>query len=408
MAAATPTTHDAIIKHVYPDPTEILKVMYENNVLFALLKKDFTGTGKQWHLPIRIGHTAGRSHTFANAKANKAGSQVVELAITTGSNYSLYSVDGKLIRETRDNKGAFVEAFEFELEAAMDAMARNFGIEVYGNGGGALGRLTSGTTVSTTTITLNDANTVVNFEKGMWIQLASTDGTSGSVRAGKAQISSIDRDAGTLTMAAATNSTIPTAAASDYIFADGDFGLGIKGLDAWVPSSAPTVGGGDSFFGLDRSVDPVRLAGCRVAGAGLSPEEQLQKACQVGMRNGAKLTHFFMNDVNFLDLELSLGTRRQYADAKTDVGVGFTGIKVATGMGPVEVFADYNCPLNIAYGIELKQWSLKGLGQFPFIDATDGSRILREDASDSYEGRVKAYYQMQTKKVAGSVRLALT
>jgi hypothetical protein len=405
MAAATPTTHDAIIKHVYPDPSEVQRAMYENNTAYALLKKDYSGSGKAWHLPIRIAHTAGRSHRFDIAKRNKAGTKVVELAITTGSNYSLYSVDGKLIRETRDNKGAFVEAFEFELEGAMDAMARNFGYDVYGNGGGSIGRFTSGVTLSGTTFTLLNIDDVVKFEKGQFLELSATDGTSGTVKAGQIEVSAVDRDTGVVTTVAAINAGVATAAASDYIFPAGDFGAGVKGFDAWIPASAPTAG--DSFFGLDRSQDPTRLAGSRVAGAGLSPEEQLQKACQVAMRNGGKLTHFFWNDANFLDLVLSLGTRKEYADTKTDVGVSFTGVRVYTGMGTVEVYADYNCPKDVAYGVDLKQWSLKGLGQFPFIDATDGSRVLREDAADAYEGRIKAYYQMQCKKIAGSVRLAL-
>lgn len=405
MAAATPTTHDAIIKHVYPDPSEVQKAMYENNTLYAMLKKDYSGSGKQWHLPIRIAHTAGRSHDFTTAKANKAGTKVVELAITTASNYSLYSVDGKLIRETRDNKGAFVEAFEFELEGAMDAMARNFGYDVYGNGDGVIGRFTAGVTLTGATFTLLNIDDIVKFEAGQYLQLSAANGSTVSAKAGQIQVSSVDRDTGIVTLTGNINAGVPTAAASDYIVPSGDAGAGVKGCDAWIPATAPTAG--DSFFGLDRSQDASRLAGSRVAGAGLSPEEQLQKACQVAQRNGGKLTHFFWNDKNFLDLVLSLGTRKEYADTKTDVGVSFTGVKVYTGMGTVEVYSDYNCPVDVAYGVDLKQWSLKGLGQFPFIDATDGTRILREDAADAYEGRIKAYYQMQCKKVAGSVRLAL-
>ena len=54
MGAANPTTHDAIIKHFYPDPNDVLIAMYENNTLLAFLKKLFDGYGKNWHLPVRI------------------------------------------------------------------------------------------------------------------------------------------------------------------------------------------------------------------------------------------------------------------------------------------------------------------------------------------------------------------
>jgi hypothetical protein len=415
MAAATPTTHDAIIKHLYPDPNDVMVAMYENNTLFSMLKKSFDGYGKSWHMPVRIAHTAGRSHLFNKAKANKVASNVVEYQISITDNYSLYSVDGRLQRQTSNSKGAFVEAFEFELDSAMDAMKRNFGYEPYLNGGGSIGRFTAGVTLSGTSFTLNNINDIVKFEKNQPLVLSTADGTSGSVKPGKMYVLSVDRDAGTVTVtntpggtATAINdaSMIPTAAASDFIFTEGDFGIAIKGFEAWVPSTAPV--GGDNFFGLDRSQDAVRLAGSRADLRTLGPEEQIQKMCQVSIRNGGKLSHIFENDLDFLALILSLGSRRIVVNTEVDGKVGFEGVKVATGAGTVEVYSDYNNTQGVAWGVDLDKWELKGPGQFPFIDARDGTKLLREDSADAYEGRIIAYYQMISKKVAGSVRGRLT
>lgn len=415
MAAATPTTHDAIIKHLYPDPNEVMIAMYENNTLTAMLKKSFDGYGKSWHMPVRIAHTAGRSHAFNKAKANKVGSKVVEYQVGITDNYSLYSVDGRLQRQTANSKGAFVEAFEFELDSAMDAMKRNFGYEPYLNGGGAIGRFTSTQTLTATSFTLLNINDVVKFEPNQPLGLATTDGTTGSVKPGRMFVLSIDRDAGTVTVtntpggtATAINdpSMVPTAAVSDFIFTEGDFGLGIKGFEAWVPATAPTAG--DSFFGLDRSQDAVRLAGSRVDLRTLGPEEQIQKMCQVSTRNGGKLSHIFQNDIDFLALILSLGSRRIVTNTEVDGTIGFEGVKVSTGAGTVEVYADYNATQGVAWGVDLDKWEMKGPGQFPFIDARDGTKLLREDSADAYEGRIIAYYQMISKKVAGSVRGRLT
>ncbi len=406
MAAATPTTHDAIIKHLYPDPNDVLIAMYENNTAFAMLKKSFDGYGKSWHLPVRIAHTAGRSHSYDKAKANKNASSVVEYQISITDNYSLYSVQGRLQRQTANNKGAFVEAFEFELDSAMDAMKRNMGYEPYLNGGGAIARVGSGQTGQT--ITLLNINDIVKFEKNQVVVFSTADGLSGSVKAGTSTIASVDREAGTISVASGMTfndaSNVPTIAANDYIFTEGDFGLGIKGWDAWIPATAPSVGGGDSFFGLDRSADPSRLAGSRADLRQLGPEEQIQKMCQVASRNGGKLSHIFMNDLDFLALILALGSRRVVTNTEVDGKVGFEGVKVATGNGTVEVFSDYNQTQGLAYGVDLDKWELKGPGQFPFIEARDGQRILREDAADAFEGQIKAYYQMVSKKVAGSVR----
>jgi hypothetical protein len=409
MGAATPTTHDAIIKHMYPDPNDVLVAMYENNTAFAMLKKSFDGYGKSWHMPVRIAHTAGRSHSFAKAKANKNASAVVEYQISITDNYSLYSVDGRLQRQTANSKGAFVEAFEFELDSAMDAMKRNMGYEPYLNGGGAIGQISASSNVATATITLANINDIVKFEKNQPLVTSLTDGTTGAVKLGQVTVKAIDRDLGTITVDQASwddPAGIPTVAAGDFIFTAGDFGLGIKGFDAWIPASAPTPG--DNFFLLDRSVDPVRLAGSRLDLRTLGPEEQIQKMCQVSVRNGGKLSHIFDNDLDFLALILALGSRRVVVNTEVDAVVGFEGVKVATGVGTVEVYSDYNATQGISYGVDLDKWELKGPGQFPFIDARDGNKILREDSADAYEGRIIAYYQMISKKVAGSVRGRLT
>lgn len=410
MAAATPTTHDSIIKRIYPTPNDVLIAMYENNTLAAMLGKSFDGYGKEWTMPVRIAHTAGRSHTFEKAKANKAGSVTVDYKISITKNYSLYSVDGQLQRQTSNNKGAFVDAFEFELESAMDAMKRNIGYEPYFNGGGAIGQVASGQT--TTVITLSNPNDIVKFEKGQYIVFSLTDGTTGTVKPGKGKIGAVDRDLGTITIDTTFAATwdaagaVPTVAANDYIFTDGDFGLGLKGFEAWNPATAPV--GGDNFFGLDRSVDPVRLAGSRLDLRTLGPEEQVQKMAQVSNRNGGKMSHVFWNDIDHLALILALGSRRQIANTEVDGKIGFEGVSVATGYGPVDCYADYNAPQGVGRGVELKNWQLKGPGEFPFIEARDGGKLLREDSADAFEGRIIAYYQMVCKKVAGTVRARLT
>ena len=410
MAAATPTTHDSIIKRIYPTPDSVLVAMYENNTCAAMLKKSFDGFGKEWTMPVRIAHTAGRSHLFEKAKAHKAGSVTVDYKISTTKNYSIYSVDGQLQRQTSNNKGAFVDAFEFELDSAMDAMKRNFGYEPYLNGGGAIGQVASGQT--TATFTLTNINDIVKFEKGQPLVFSTADGTSGSVKPGFGRVGSVDRDAGTVTidttLAATWNAAgaVPTIAANDFIFTDGDFGLGIKGFEAWNPATAPT--GGDNFFGLDRSQDAVRLSGSRTDLRTLGPEEQIQKMAQVSFRNGGKMSHVFLNDLDMLAVILALGSRRLIANTEVEGKIGFEGVKVMTGYGTVEVYADYNAPQGVARGVELKNWELKGPGQFPFIEARDGGRLVREENADAFEGRIIAYYQMVCKKIAGTVRGRLT
>src|SRR5262245_8658188 len=153
MTAATEVTHAAILKRLYPED-RVEKMMYDNNPLFAMLPKKYDFVGESMHRALRIAHTAGRSATFADAKANTQGSELVRMLITVVSDYSLYSIKGLLIALSRNSKGALVNAFEEEVEAAMDAMNRSFGWSVYGNGGGSIGAVGLTTTLSGTTLLL--------------------------------------------------------------------------------------------------------------------------------------------------------------------------------------------------------------------------------------------------------------
>ena len=183
MPAANETTHAAIMKRLYPE-NRVEQMMYDNNPLFAMVSKKYDSKGEAWHRAIRYTPTAGRSSTYGVALANKSPSNVVKVLITTVEDYSLYSVNGKAIRSATGS-GALVDIFSEEVDAAMDAMNRSFARGVYGNGGGSIGRLSSGTTLTSTTGTLATTDDIVNFEKGMWLEFSSTDGTSGSVLSGR-------------------------------------------------------------------------------------------------------------------------------------------------------------------------------------------------------------------------------
>lgn len=409
MSAADTTSHAAILKTLYPQ-TEIERLMYEHAPMLALVPKRTDFRGANLVLALRFAHTAGRSATFANAKANKAPSKLGKFTITRSKDYSLYSVDGETIEAAGDDKGAIVDALQLEVDGALDAFKRSTAIGIYRNGGGGLGTIASGQ--GTATITLSDVNTVVNFEVGDVVNLASDDGynNGGSlagVRSGSAVLTNVDRTNGTLTTSANWTTLIPGASASDTIFKDGDYSVKIRGLDAWIPSSNP---GSTAFFGLDRSQDPLRLGGIRTTQTGIAPEEQLLKGLQIAYRNGAKISHFMMNDADWVNLVLSLGTRVLLSEEVIKVGdaeIGFETVTVAGPTGKVKVYADPQCFASVAYGLQMDTWSLRSAGEWPMFKSKDGLRMLREDAADAYEGRIVGYFQLCNDAPGWNIRVAL-
>src|SRR5262249_2481726 len=151
----------------------------------------------------------------------------------------------------------------------------------WGLGGGSIGQLHGSVNLASTTLQVRSRTDIIGlFNKGVQLEFAADNGTGTSPvgRRGspdRLTVQSGNRDAGTAVTSAALN-TVSSITADDYIFRRGDYGAAVTGLPGWCPPTAPTTG--DSFFGLDRTVDPVRLSGTRVTGSGGNMEEVIQDA----------------------------------------------------------------------------------------------------------------------------------
>jgi hypothetical protein len=162
----------------------------------------------------------------------------------------------------------------------------------------------------------------------------------------------------------------------------------MPGIFAWcpIPSAAATraVITGDAYvFGCTRTVDYDRLCGWYYYGTSeTSREEVLIKALARGSRvNGARPTHIVMNDADLGALIIESQGRLVITDslvsARNDKGpisnVGFAGVRLATPTGPVEIFADRDMPIGVAFAFPLDELELTLVNKdFPHIDDRGG------------------------------------
>ena len=117
------------------------------------------------------------------------------------------------------NKAAFVDAIVREQDGVLQSMKERMQQFLYGNGGGAAGRIAAGG-ISGSTITLANRNDARYFQVDGRYELSANDGTTGAIKAGAALVcQSVDRVAGTVTFTAGVVATVATAAALDYVFA---------------------------------------------------------------------------------------------------------------------------------------------------------------------------------------------
>lgn len=403
------TSFDSALKAHYTDDM-VMNLVYKDNPLLALMSKYESFGGKNLPIPLLYGNPQGRSATFATAQSVGASSysKIEDFVLTRVKDYAIATIDNETLEASKGNANAFMEAATTEIDGAINALTRSLAIAMYRDGSGAIGQVNAEPAEdATTVITLKEANDVTNFEVGMQVVIwSATSGGSQRTTDGSDNtwlITNIDRSAGTITLDDAYTSS-GTIAANDYIFVDGDRGAKLKGLDAWVPSSAPSA---TSFFGVDRTVDTVRLGGNRYDGSALPIEEALIEGAARAAREGAKIDHYFVNYDTYSELQKALGAKVQYVDLKATAEIGFRGIQINGPRGPINVVPDQNCQSDTAWGLQLNTWKLYSLGKAVRVIDTDGLQMLRQASSDGVEVRYGFYGQVGCRAPGYNIRVSL-
>lgn len=393
---ATLTSVERVLKELY-SPSRLEYLLYKSNPFWGMLPKSTSFGGNSLRIPIMFATTAGRAADFATAQTNRAGARYTGFNITRVEDFSVFSINDHALKASKGDKNAFVSVVQSETKAAINTIEQSISRSLFGNGGGAIGQIASGQ--GTPTLTLTDRFQIVNFQVGDVLVASTTDGTSGAALAPTATLIAVDRSAGTIT----TSGNFDAAFADgNYVFHQSDFGAKLSGLDAWLPATAPT--GGDSFFGVDRSVDPTRLAGVRYT-ATLADDESIDQALvNAGtelMINGGTPDCIVMNPRDYATLTNDARDRTTFEkDVQNRTAPGGKAVlsyKVLTLMlpcGEVKIIADKHCPRGVAYMLQMDTWKLHSLEQFPHMFTSDGSRMLREGDANAVQGRIMAYGQL--------------
>lgn len=387
MAAGhTTTTLDFILKDMYPDGNLPASLVTKNSALLNLLPKEKnpkkTG-GRKIPVPVKYAPNAGGSYTDTTALTANGYVRGEVFELTHVSYYNRATISGLALECAIGDRTSFVDGLEASIEGCNED-ASNALIRGIVKGRGSIGRIKAGTSTASTTIYLSDPNDAVNFEVGMEICASSADGT-GSLRAATScGITGVDRSNGTLTTDIAIASDISGCVAGDYLFRLGNHGTGLYGLDSWIPTSAPSSA---AFNGVDRSVDPDRLAGVRIAANGSNLKDVvidgLSKVSRIG---GGTPTVVALNDSLFADLAKDLNNQIVLSDSKSG-NIGFQHLNVAFNGGMAKVVAERFIPADRIYLLEPESWKLFSIGETPRIFGYD-SKVDRVSGEDSYEVRI--------------------
>lgn len=399
MTAATTANVPELLKDIWED--EVTDFLYEDATLFGMIPKDETWEGLRQIVTVMYGGMNGRSATFADAQANKTPPKYKQMEIESRDNFALWSIDHKLITLTRSQRGSLVRALAETTELAMTRLKYSTSFMLWGNGGGAIGKISA---VADTLVTLADPNDVRNFEVGDVIEASTADGTSGAVKAQTATVDEIDEDAGTITFVEDVDSLGTPWAVNDFLFHEGDFGAVFHGVPAYVCPDAPGSGGVPvSIHGMDRSAHLTRLGGHRFAASTANVVDEIKLALAKAQRRNCKVSHLFAPPELFDEVEAELQSAKRYVDES--VGrVGYKGIEFTTQDGKiVKLFSDSSIRKSPAgkrqtFGLKLDTWKLHTALAYPMWLTSDGKKELdMERDANASEGRIGGYGEAYTK-----------
>lgn len=388
------TAMNGALKELY-DGQSVENLVYADNPFLAMVPKKTDFGGKYKPVPIITGVSQGRSSTFANAQGNQSAVQIQSFLLTRASDYSIATIDNQTMLASKTDKMAFLEGSKLVIDGAIRSVTNSLASALFRSGTGSVGQISA---ITTGVITLVNLADIVQFEINMVLQANATDGGA-TPRAALGYVIAVDRSAGKVTVASSGlggAAATPTSwAANDYLLVQGDNNLKIKGLQAWLPFTAPVSG--DSFFGVDRSVDTVRLAGVRYDGSAQSIEEAMIDASSLVAREGGKPSIGICSFATWGALEKSLGSKVQYIDMKGPADIAFRGIMINAANTTIKVFPDRSCPPLQVYLLQLDTWSLESLGDAPqILKYGDGLEMLRVYNADAGEVRVGYYANLRT------------
>ena len=403
------SVNEALKEHYKPE--RVRNMVYQNNPLMALMPKYERFGGENMPIPIIVTGPQRRSATFATGQANTSTSTLRQFLLTRSKDYSFALIEHEAIKASQANTDAFLRYATMEIDGAIHSLKRSMAIAMFRDGNGARGQVSvEPSEQSNMVITLKKDEDITNFEVGMVVNVHSAlTGGAQRNRNGSATdftVDAVDRDAGTLTFTGEAYDSNGTIAADDFLFIKGDRGALATGLDGWIPGTAPTSG--DSFFGVDRSADPTRLAGNRFDGSALPIEEALIGAASRVAREGGAPTHCFVDFKTYSNLEKALGSKVVYDKvAATDADVGFTALTINGPRGAIQVVPDQNCIPDVGFLLQMDTWALNSLGAAPqILDADGAGQLLRTGHLDAYECRVGAYYNISCVAPGYNCRIA--
>lgn len=392
---ATNATSAAILKRKYKDG--VPKLQFTKALFVSTSDNRTDWVGDDFQIALQTAAPQGLGYDVATAQASLAPSKYDAFRITRKEYFGVARVTGQALRTaTTQGGGALVDLWTREIDSLTGQFAIELEIGAFGNGSGVRGQIASGQ--GTNTLQLTVPTDVAKFEVGMRVVGVSDATLSPTVRAAgtSALITGINRATGTLTTSGNWTTVITGLAAGDYLVRAGDQASGgvaniPSGLKQWCVGGA-TPG---THAGLNRNVDPVRLAGQVYDGAGVPIEQAVMEMdSRLTLQGQANELILWVNPADHTNLKKSLTAKSIYERAEVQskiADVSFKAIQFEGDYNTIKVLPNVFVAKGESFLVNMKSMHLCSAGAAPMILDMDSNEFLRVSTADAYEVRVGMY-----------------
>ena len=394
----TSSNFSSFLKTRYED--YFAEILFANSPLIGMLPKKKVG-GQTITQAVSFEGPQNISADFATAVAGTSDLVNAQFIIPYRELFQKFSLNDKEISASKSaGANAFLENIVFKTKMALQTMSKNLGQQLYRDNNGSRGQIGS---VASNVITLSERADIVQFSIGQQlIASANADGSSPRDSGTAKSVTKIDPILGTVTLSAA----ITGMAANDYLFNKGDAGARADGILGWIPDYATRSSGLGTFLNVDRSQDPASLAGLAVNSAGSFEDSLINSEAELRLF-GSMPDVIMMNPLDWASFsqEISSKDRVEKKGTGAAVSISYSAIHIA-GCN-ADIVVDSHVPRGKAFFLKTDSWYLGHMDNDVINDwDADSLRFLRNDSSNTIDGRMKSYYNLVC--VAPKENLVLT
>ena len=411
--ALTIASADAFFKNFYINNKKIDALLYADDPFLMRLKRQpisQTVGGKKLIVPVRVGRSPSASKTFTEAQdqaKSRTGARE-DWQLDIDSEYGVVRVSDKAIFASQTDKMAFYRMLRDEIDIAMKGVKQRLCTSLFASKANLAGTVSAR---SGSTVTLSLAHQVTAFDINDKIEFRNTSGTL--LAGGTYYVTKVDRASRVMTLDKAVNSAVVN---NSEVYRVGDYGQTAKlSLPIWLPK---TLAGLGSLASVDRTLDPLRLAGSRKQmSASARFDDTIRSICaQIYMVTGENPTVALMNPLveDLIAQEQRAQIRFDQASGKgagDPIGAGIGGLAIKTARGMVEVVTSAFAPTDTIWILNEKDMA------FFYLQGGDDAVFFRKTQAGGYfqmahdaagiEARIESFgnYALQNPGLHGRVDL---